>query len=518
MSLPRFRRPRARRLAGALLALSCALPASAHAGDQPPFTSYPDGAITIGDVNGDGRLDFGGYVSGETLYTWTYEIAYGTPGAGPAQWPADGGPGLSIRNTGSLPTGARVGDFDGDGYDDVGLFGGLYHSWVVFGGPGNGVVELTTAGSERVMSVRHTDQTGLAGSGGIGDFDGDGLEDFIFQPMAAGPLGNDKLWGNATIVYGRQQRQAFVNLDVADPGLSKINGSRRCGWTTRNNLLPWWECTTALVRPLDPVGDVDGDGKADLYHPAGKALIRGRAGRMVIAAATRDANTISLASRPSGTPWTGGTSPDPEPEPDPGNGGTAGWTLSGAAARGAGDSVVLTQGIQSNVAGAVYDARSTIDARKVTVEFDVRISPVVGSGQGVTVAFAAPSSGGQAIAKNAGIGLGWVGNKGNAIVLGTVKAGPAPSNNYVAIASDVVGRSGYPTLVQSAAAGSSLARATNRVRVVSSGGVVTVIVNGVERLRRTIMLPAAAYVGFTASTSNNQRSDHVISNVRVTTG
>lgn len=465
------------------------------------------------------RLDFGGYISAQSTYTWNYEIAFGTPGAGPATWPVDGGPGLSIRNAGSLPDGARIGDFDGDGFDDVGLFGGQYYSWVVFGSAASGVVELTPYGSDRVMTVRHYEQIGLPGSGGVGDFDGDGLEDFIFQPMAAGPLGTDKLWGNPTVVYGRQQRPLFIDLDAAAAGQHRINGGQRCGWTVRSGLLPWWDCTTAIGKALDPVGDVNGDGKADIYNPAGKSLIRGRAGRKTIVAATRDGNTVALATRPVGTPWTGpGTDPDPDPEPDPSNGGTAGWTLSGAAARGAGDSVLLTQGIQSNVAGAIFDARRTIDARKVTVEFDVQMTPVSGAGQGVTLAFATPATGGQAIAKNAGIGLGWVGNKGNAIVLGTVKAGSAPSNNYVAIASDVVGRSGYPTFVQTAAAGSPLSGATNRVKVVSSGGVVTVSVNGVERLRRTINLPAAAYLGLTASTSNHQRSDHVIKNVVVTGG
>ncbi len=170
--------------------------------------------------------------------------------------------------------------------------------------------------------------------------------------------------------------------------------------------------------------------------------------------------------------------------------------------------------------GAIFDARRTVDGNRLTVDFDLVLTgaglPEAGkvAGNGATLALASESEGGVVRAKNYNIGLGWVGNKGIAFVFGTVKGGLTPSNNYVAIANSVVGKSGYPTLLQSAPAVSKLAGSTTHVTVQASGGVVTIALNGIERLRRTMTLPRDAWVGFTASTGGNSQA-HAVRNVVV---
>jgi hypothetical protein len=246
-----------------------------------------------------------------------------------------------------------------------------------------------------------------------------------------------------------------------------------------------------------------------LKDPAGKYLRFGYAGDQDTNADTFDAagcisNDVFVprdgsvgSDGPTPTPT---ATPTPTPEPNVQTGMT-GWrrSVDGELA----DGLVLTDGLLANVAGWAYDDRVQRDANRLEVEFDLDLGTIPGTapGNGATLAFASASLGGRAGAGNPGLGLGWVTNKGNAIVFGTVKGGLTPSDNYVGIVDSVVGRSGYPNLLQSAPAVSRLANASTHVKVRAFGGIVTVELNGVERLRRTMRLPTDAWVGFTAGTS-----------------
>lgn len=521
------RHPRlGRLLAAGLTALSCAaLPAAAHAGQAAPIGQNGPALETVGDVNGDGLLDYAGWgPRGDGGYA--FQVALGTPGPGAAQWPRLGGSGFTIVDASPgagfgwyIHTALRLGDFDRDGLDDL-LLSGSNSSFVVYGARAADDLRLADGGP-RHTRLTHAGVFSAAvspSSRGIGDFDGDGYADLLTSRPGDSSIRPGSV-GEIHILRGRGDRPATVEALTGDVGYTRLTGDRQCKVTYTYGIFPAYFCAVLVNAMPIPVGDVDGDGKDDLYQPVNRLLIRGRPGDVSIPGNRTGGLSTTLASQPTSTPWDAPT-PDaePDPEPEPGTSGTDGWTLSGSASRNTSGGVVLTRGTQSNVAGGVFDARRTVDARNVTVEFDLQTVKVYGSGFGIGVAFASRGVGGVPAAKNAGIGHGWVGNKGTAVLLGTVKAGPAPSGNWVGIASDVVGRSGYPTLLQSAAAGSTLGGATNRIKVVSAGGVVSVQINGVERLRRAMVLPADAYVGLTASTSSNQRSDHVISNVRVTTG
>lgn len=208
---------------------------------------------------------------------------------------------------------------------------------------------------------------------------------------------------------------------------------------------------------------------------------------------------------PSPTPT---PTPTPTPAPTPGPTGTptSGWYQESE--RVYRDGFLLLDGATANKVGFAYDHQRTVDANELRVDFDLTLGtvPGVAPGNGATLAFASALQGGVHWGGNPGIGLGWVTNKGNAIVFGTVKGGLTPSSNYVAIANGVVGKSGYPTLLQSAPAVTPLAGNTTHVTVRASGGIVTVALNGTERLRRVMTLPSDAWVGFTAATSTARQS------------
>ncbi|MBO9533940.1 MAG: VCBS repeat-containing protein [Solirubrobacteraceae bacterium] len=231
---------------------------------------YPQRAI-VGDVNGDGRDDSAfssGYGTSSVV-----SVVYGASPTADVDLTADlGTRGFRIASgsNAGVKDVAAAGDFDHDGIDDL-IVSTDVTSFVVYGARST-TGTLTLAAGGRVTAL-----TGK-GAGDVeddvdpaGDFDGDGYDDVVVQRGAIG----------AAIVSGGP-RVSSIALGAATGRVSLINSQQRCGfvWFT-------FKCVYMGV-PVEPLGDFDGDGLADLAienaNTPGNYVLYGRTGRFTTVA------------------------------------------------------------------------------------------------------------------------------------------------------------------------------------------------------------------------------------------
>ncbi len=223
--------------------------AAAKVTGEGPVENVGGSIDGLGDTDGDGRADFAvcgcaadvnGVVDAGAVYVFT-ALPTGTVGAATAAARVHGAtPGAFAASV------AGVGDWDGDGYDDL-LVGAPGDT---AGGPGAGAAHLLRGPLTGDVSVADADATWTGSAGaqvgfavdGLGDADGDGRPDAVvgaFGDAAAGTAAGAAYW-IAGGTFG------WRPLDEAAGGwLGAAAGD---------------ETGQAVAGP----GDVDGDGYADV--------------------------------------------------------------------------------------------------------------------------------------------------------------------------------------------------------------------------------------------------------------
>lgn len=170
----------------------------------------------VGDFNGDGLDDIATFTRGATTPGDVYvALSTGSGFTGTAiQWAS--GFGLDTEPP-------AVGDFNGDGLDDIATFAQPNRS--VYVGLSNGASFLANVGE----SLWNTNFAPTGETPGVGDFDGDGRDDIVTFTQASTPL----VW------VGRSTGTSFAAAAV-------------------------WHDHFSLAGEVPGVGDFDGDGKSDV--------------------------------------------------------------------------------------------------------------------------------------------------------------------------------------------------------------------------------------------------------------
>ncbi len=225
-------------------------------------------ASDLGDVNGDGFSDFGlasgtPYQSGGSVWVIFGRASFGTSLDLSA---LDGSDGFRLDDSGgtnSVNSLSAAGDFNGAGLDDVivGAPSVTYEqagrAYVVFGkasgfNPAINLDSLTTSDGFRMFS--NATRAGYAGTSvaGAADINGDGFDDVV-----VGDYYDDQ--GRAYVVFGRS---AAVTAPIDLTTLSSADGFRIVG--------------DYVGRVVDTLGDINGDGFADLIATASYASAGGK--------------------------------------------------------------------------------------------------------------------------------------------------------------------------------------------------------------------------------------------------
>jgi hypothetical protein len=236
-----------------------------------------------------------------------------------------------------------------------------------------------------------------------------------------------------------------------------------------------------------------------------EASVSASAGKVSVSsfALVAGVNTVQFTN--TYTPQSGGGS-----VPDPSAGG---WQLNGTAALASGE-LALTTAVTHEAGSAFWP--QPVDPRSMTVEFEASIGGGSGA-DGLAMVIADPSRGAAPTSLGGeGGGLGFAGIPGIAVALDEFKNSVNPSNNFTGVSDGAGTAAGTLHWLSTANLIPLLQGATNKIKVVSSAGTLTVSVDGTQVLTQAVTLPASAYLGFTGATGGlNNR--HAISHLTVTT-
>ena len=236
-------------------------------------------SVAYGDVNGDGYDDLvigapGRLAEGSTTTVCGASVLYGGIGVHKMLSEVDLAGGGMFSNLegagGNLGVCVAVGDFNGDGYDDVAIGapdadgGAGYKSgeaWIVYGQAGligSGAIAGLVA--TQILGDDMGDQFGY--SMAAGDLNADGIDDLVIGAPGADPPGGDHA-GEVYVFYGSPAMASTSLIDLTQPAGS--SGERRlCGDDPNDQLGAALACA-----------DVNGDGFDDVIGGAMSATTGG---------------------------------------------------------------------------------------------------------------------------------------------------------------------------------------------------------------------------------------------------
>lgn len=272
------------------------------------------------------------------------------------------------------------------------------------------------------------------------------------------------------------------------------------GWSTftLQNLGDTPVTVTGTVPPAAPFSVMDPIAPGTVI-PAGGALVRTMLYAPASAGVHNSRYTITGSDGKSVSVALYGTSSAPSPISE-------GWQLNGSALI-SGSSLILTPNLPGQSGSAFWP--EIIPTDKLRVAFDMTIDQGTGA-DGLTFTFGDAAAGAQANSLGSlGLGLGYLGIPGIAVTFDTYANAGEPTSDFIGIANGGTTAINYVATTSNVPA---LRNATHSVVITYKAGVLSVEVDGVNRLAQAITLPTNAFVGWTAGTGS-LTNRHSISNL-----
>jgi hypothetical protein len=224
--------------------------------------AYDGETPRVGDVNGDGKDDIVVFTHSPANDVYV-ALSTGSSFGGAGLWHGD------FAYTGELP---EVGDFNGDGRDDIVTF--------TQGSSNDVYVALSTGSSFGGAGLWHGDFAYSGETPKVGDFNGDGRDDIVtfthgsasdvYVALSTGSsFGGAGLWHSDFAYSGEIPAVGDVNGDGRDDIVTFVRGSQGTVYAATSsggsfNGYSWlWSTGLCLAQDVCAVADVTGDGRAD---------------------------------------------------------------------------------------------------------------------------------------------------------------------------------------------------------------------------------------------------------------